>query len=212
MDRIVDGFERSTEGMISRRGFLGGAAGLTFALSIPGALIARPGAALAAGEVAQSIGAWVTISPDGAIVVAVPAAEMGQGSLTGLAMIFAEELDADWSRVSTTYPPVIPSIFGNPRFGGQMVTFGSGSVRGYWDKIRLQAAAVRRVLMQAAANRWQVPLAELHTEPSLVVHAASGRRLSYGEIAGFAPVPATMPTIEKAALKKTADYRILGKT
>jgi isoquinoline 1-oxidoreductase subunit beta len=212
MDRIVDGFERSTEGMISRRGFLGGAAGLTFALSIPGALIARPGAALAAGEVAQSIGAWVTISPDGAIVVAVPAAEMGQGSLTGLAMVFAEELDADWSRVTTTYPPVIPSIFGNPRFGGQMVTYGSGSVRGYWDKIRLQAAAVRRVLMQAAADRWQVPLAELHTEPSLVVHAASGRRLSYGEIAGFAPVPATMPTIEKAALKKTTDYRILGKT
>jgi isoquinoline 1-oxidoreductase subunit beta len=212
MDRIVDRFERSTEGMISRRGFLGGAAGLTFALSIPGALIARPDAALAAGEVAQSIGAWVTVSPDGAIVVAVPAAEMGQGSLTGLAMVFAEELDADWSRVTTTYPPVIPSIFGNPRFGGQMVTYGSGSVRGYWDKIRLQAAAVRRVLMQAAADRWQVPLAELHTEPSLVVHAASGRRLSYGEIAGFAQVPATMPTIEKAALKKTADYRILGKT
>jgi isoquinoline 1-oxidoreductase beta subunit len=212
MDRTVDRFERSTEGMISRRGFLGGAAGLTFALSVPGALIARPDAALAAGEVAQSIGAWVTISPDGAIVVAVPAAEMGQGSLTGLAMVFAEELDADWSRVTTTYPPVIPSIFGNPRFGGQMVTYGSGSVRGYWDKIRLQAAAVRRVLMQAAADRWQVPLAELHTEPSLVVHAASGRRLSYGEIAGFAQVPATMPTIEKAALKKTADYRILGRT
>ena len=118
------------------------------------------------------IGAWVTIGPDGAIVVAVPAAEMGQGSLTGLAMVFAEELDADWSRVTTVYPPVIPSIFGNPIFGGQMVTYGSGSVRGYWDKVRLQAAAVRRVLMQAAADHWQVPLAELHTEPSMVVHAA----------------------------------------
>jgi isoquinoline 1-oxidoreductase beta subunit len=197
---------------ISRRGFLGGAAGLTFALTIPGALFERAGAALAAGEAGKPIGAWVTIGTDGAIVIALPVAEMGQGSLTGLAMIFAEELDADWSRVSTTYPPVIPSIFGNPRFGGQMVTFGSGSVRGYWDKIRLQAAAVRRVLMQAAADRWQVPLSELHTEPSLVVHAASKRTLSYGEIAGFAQVPATMPTVDKAALKKTADYRILGKT
>jgi isoquinoline 1-oxidoreductase subunit beta len=197
--------------MISRRRFVEGA-GLTFALSIPSALILRPAAALAEGESPASIGAWVTIGPDGAIVVAVPAAEMGQGSLTGLAMIFAEELDADWSRVTTTYPPVIPSIFGNPVFGGLMVTYGSGSVRGYWDKMRLQAAAVRRVLLQAAADRWQVPLAELHTEPSLVVHAASNRSMSYGEIASFARVPATMPTIDKAELKKTADYRIIGKT
>jgi isoquinoline 1-oxidoreductase subunit beta len=197
--------------MISRRGFLEGAAGLTFALTIPTSLILRPAAALAEGGSPVSIGAWVTISPDGAIVVAVPAAEMGQGSLTGLAMIFAEELDADWSQVTTTYPPVIPSVFGNPVFGGLMVTYGSGSVRGYWDKIRLQAAAVRRVLMQAAADRWQTPLAELHTEPSLVVHAAGNRSMSYGEIAGFAQVPATMPTIDKAELKKTADYRIVGK-
>jgi len=195
--------------MISRRDFLEGA-GLTFALSIP--LTMRPATALAEGGSPASIGAWVTISPDGAIIIAVPAAEMGQGSLTGLAMIFAEELDADWSRVTTTYPPVIPSIFGNPVFGGLMVTFGSGSVRGYWDKIRLQAAAVRRVLMQAAADRWQVPLTELHTEPSLVVHAASSRSLNYGEIASFAQVPATMPTIEQSELKKIADYRIIGKT
>jgi isoquinoline 1-oxidoreductase beta subunit len=171
----------------------------------------RPAAAFAKDGSPVSIGAWVTISPDGAIVVAVPAAEMGQGSLTGLAMIFAEELDADWSQVTTTYPPVIQSVFGNPVFGGLMVTYGSGSVRGYWDKIRLQAAAVRRVLMQAAADRWQTPLAELHTEPSLVVHAASNRSMSYGEIAGFAKVPATMPTMDKAELKKTADYRIVGK-
>ena len=103
-------------------------------------------------------------------------------------MVFAEEMDADWSRVSTTYPPVKPEIFGNPIFGGQMVTYGSGSIRGYWDKVRLQAAAVRQVLMQAAADRWQVPLGELHTEPSMVVHAASNRSMSYGEIAGFAQV------------------------
>jgi isoquinoline 1-oxidoreductase beta subunit len=209
---ILDPIARDPDDLLSRRGFLGGAAGLTFALSIPAALIERPGAALAAGEAMHPVGAWVSIGSDGAIVFAVPAAEMGQGSLTGLAMVMAEELDADWSRVSTTYPPVIPSIFGNPRFGGAMVTFGSGSVRGYWDKIRLQVAAVRRVLMQAAADRWQVPLAELHTQPSLVVHAGSHRTLSYGEIAGFAQIPATMPTVDKAALKKTADYRIIGKT
>ena len=206
----MDTIEHNPGGTTSRRGFLAGAAGLTFALSIPGILLSRPDEARA--DAAQAIGAWVTISPDGNIVIALPVAEMGQGSLTGLAMVFAEELDADWSRVTTTYPPVIPSIFGNPMFGGLMVTYGSGSVRGYWDKIRLQAAAVRRVLMQAAADRWQVPLNELHSEPSLVVHSASNQTLSYGAIAGFAQVPATMPTIEKADLKKTADYRILGKT
>jgi isoquinoline 1-oxidoreductase subunit beta len=197
--------------MMSRRGFLEGSAGLTFALSIPGALIARPAAALAEGGVPFSIGAWVTIGPDGAIVMAIPVAEMGQGSSTGLAMVFAEEMDADWSRVSIVYPPIKPEIFGNPIFGGMMVTYGSGSSRGYWDKIRFQAAAVRKVLMQAAADRWQVPLGELHTEPSMVVHAASNRTMSYGEIAGFAQVPATMPSIDKSALKKLADYRILGK-
>src|SRR5580704_11744033 len=202
---------RNPNGTLSRRGFLEGAAGLTFALSIPGALFVRPAAALAEGGAPAAIGAWVTIGADGAIVLAIPVAEMGQGSLTGLAMVFAEEMDADWSRVSTTYPPVKPEIFGNPIFGGQMVTYGSGSIRGYWDKVRLQAAAVRAVLMQAAADRWQVPLGELHTEPSLVVHAASNRSMSYGEIAGFAQVPATMPAIDKSALKKMADYRILGK-
>jgi isoquinoline 1-oxidoreductase subunit beta len=197
--------------VMSRRVFLEGSAGLTFALTIPGALLTRPAAAQVQGAAPASIGAWVTISADGAIVMAIPVAEMGQGSSTGLAMVFAEEMDADWPRVSIVYPPIKPEIFGNPIFGGMMVTYGSGSIRGYWDKVRLQAAAVRQVLMQAAADRWQVPLAEVHTEPSTVVHDASSRSMSYGEIAGFARVPATMPTIDKSALKKLADYRILGK-
>ncbi len=153
--------ERNPNGTLSRRGFLEGAAGLTFALTLPTALFVRPAAALAEGATPGAVGAWVTISPDGAIVLAIPVAEMGQGSSTGLAMVFAEEMDADWSRVSTTYPPVKPEIFGNPIFGGQMVTYGSGSIRGYWDKVRLQAAAVRNVLMQAAADRWQVPLGRI---------------------------------------------------
>jgi isoquinoline 1-oxidoreductase beta subunit len=204
--------ERDLQTEISRRGLLEGAAGLTFALTIPGALVMKPLAALAQGTtVPASIGAWVTINSDGAMVMAIPVAEMGQGSSTGLAMVFAEEMDADWSKVSVVYPPIKPEIFGNPMFGNMMVTYGSGSVRGYWDKIRLQAAAVRNVLMQAAADHWQVPIGELHTEPSMVVHAASNRSISYGEIATFAQVPATMPVIDKSALKKMADYRILGK-
>jgi isoquinoline 1-oxidoreductase subunit beta len=83
----MDTIARKPDDRLSRRGFLGGAAGLTFALTIPGALIERLGAALAAGEAKHPIGAWVTISTEGAVVIAVPAAEMGQGSLTGLAMV-----------------------------------------------------------------------------------------------------------------------------
>jgi len=196
---------------LSRRGFLGGTAGLTFALSLPAGLFVRPHEALAADAAEKAIGAWARIGTDGAITLHIPAAEMGQGAMTGLAMIFAEEMDADWSKVTAEYPPIVPSIFGNPRFGGMMVTYGSGSTRGYWDKIRPQAAAVRRVLMQAAADKWGVPVADVHTEPSVVVHAASGRRLSYGEIAGFAQVPDPMPTVDKSELKKLVDYRILGK-
>src|SRR6204780_2323558 len=158
MNKIV----RNPEGTLSRRGFLEGAAGLTFALSLPTGLILRPAAALAEGGSPAPIGAWVAISPDGAIVMAIPIAEMGQGSSTGLAMVFAEEMDADWSRVSIVYPPIKPEIFGNLIFGNMMVTYGSGSTRGYWDKIRFQAAAVRNVLVQAAADRWQVPIGELH--------------------------------------------------
>src|SRR5580704_14142370 len=210
-NKVMGKIERNPNGTLSRRGFLQSSVGLTFALTLPTALFARPAVALADDAAPAAVGAWVTIGPDGAIVLAIPVAEMGQGSSTGLAMVFAEEMDADWSRVSITYPPVKPEIFGNPIFGNMMVTYGSGSIRGYWDKVRLQAAAVRNVLMQAAADRWQVPLGELHTEPSLVVHAASNRSMSYGEIAGFAQVPATMPVVDKSALKKMADYRILGK-
>lgn len=194
----------------SRRGFLGKSLGLSFALSIPGALFARPGSPTGAGASA-SIGAWVTIKPDGAIVLAIPVAEMGQGSLTGLAMVFAEDMDADWSRVSTVYPPPDSKTFGNPLFGNVMATFGSGSIRGYWDKVRLQAAAVRLALMQAAADYLRVALDELHTEPSRVTHPSSGRSLSYGEIARFAKAPAVMPDVDMSMLKSAADYRIIGK-
>jgi isoquinoline 1-oxidoreductase beta subunit len=198
---------------VSRRGFLGGAAGLTFALTLPGALLATPNTAAAAEQPgSKAIGSWVSINADGTISIANPVAEMGQGAFTGLTMVFAEELDADWDHVNAYTPLPIASIYGNPNFGGILMTVGSMTMRGYWDKVRLQAAAIRRVLMQAAADKWGVPLAELTTEPSIVVHAASNRRMGYGEIAQFATVPATMPVIDKADLKKTADYRIIGKS
>lgn len=192
----------------SRRGFLKGA-GLVFSLSA-GWLGEMP-AAQAAGRAGRAIGYWVEIAADGAIRIAVPAAEMGQGALTALAMIVAEELDADWSRVSVDNVARRPDIFGNPAYGGAMMTAGSRSVSGYWTKIRLQGGAVRRVLMSAAADAWSVPLSELTTEPSLVLHAATGRRLRYGEIAAFATVPETLPVLTPADLKPATAYRIIGR-
>jgi isoquinoline 1-oxidoreductase beta subunit len=201
---------------LSRRGFLTGAAGLTFSFTLGGVSSALadqiahgvPEAASAAGT---ELTVWVKIGTDGLIEVSTPTAEMGQGVWTALPMMFAEELDADWAHVRPVMSPVEPKVFGNPHFRMMMVTYGSGAIQGYWNVMRTQGAIARRILMQAAADKWSVPLAELTTEPSVVVHAKSGQRLSYGEIAGFAKMPAQLPKIGKADLKKKADFRIIGK-
>ncbi|HVV95231.1 MAG TPA: molybdopterin cofactor-binding domain-containing protein [Hyphomicrobiales bacterium] len=201
---------------LSRRGFLTGAAGLTFAFTLGGTVAARAdqipgGVPEFATTPGTELTVWVRIGTDGIIEIATPTAEMGQGVWTALPMMFAEELDADWDHVRPIMSPIEPKVFGNPYFRGMMVTYGSGSVQGYWPKVRMEGAIARRVLMQAAADKWGVPLSELKTEPSVVVHAASSRRLSYGEIAAFATMPATMPKVDKSELKKKADFRIVGK-
>ena len=198
---------------LSRRGFLAGSAGLSFAFTMPGMLSAVSDAA-AQTAARKSFAGWITIGADGAIGIVAPAAEMGQGVMTGLPMIVAEELDADWSKVSAHFPPAVaaPPMYGNPGLGGPVLTVASQSTPGYWDKARMTGAQARRVLMQAAAEKWGVPLAELTTEPSVVVHAASNRRMGYGEIAAFATVPADMPKLEVSDLKKPSDFRIIGKS
>ena len=111
-------------------------------------------------------------------------------------LIVAEELDADWNKVQIVPAPVIEKIYGNPGFGGMMYTAGSNAVRSYYMPLRTFGAQVRRVLLDNAAKHWNVPVAELTTEPSMVVHAKSNRRISYGEIAAFAEVPAQAPEIK----------------
>lgn len=200
---------------VSRRKFLAGSAGLTFGFTMPGFLGAMPNAAAAATNAAQkTIGGWITIGTDGAITIVAPAAEMGQGILTGLPMIVAEELDADWSKVTATFPPPVapPPVYGNPGLGGPVLTVASRATPGYWDKARMIGAQARRVLMQAAADKWNVPLSEVTTGPSVVIHQKSKRRLTYGQIAEFATVPAELPKLTDADLKKPSDFRIVGKS
>src|SRR4249919_967468 len=131
--------------------------------------------------------------------------------MTSLPLIIAEELDADWAKVKVVPAPANEKIYGNPGFGGMMYTAGSNAVTSYYRPLRQMGAQVRRVLIDNAARKLGVPAEELTTEPSVVVHAKSGRRLSYGEIAAFAEVPAKAPEVKPEELKKPADFRLIGK-
>jgi isoquinoline 1-oxidoreductase beta subunit len=192
-------------GALSRREALAAMAGLTFSFAFPSG---KTGSALAQPSAMQT--AWITIRPDGTVSIMSPAAEMGQGSRTSLALIIAEELDADWSRVQVEMSPLDDKIYGNPRYG-IMYTAGSASVPTYFKPLRLHSAQARRVLIDSVAEKWGVLAAELTTEPGVVVHKASGRRMTYGEIASFARVPATLPAVTEADLKPAANFRYLGK-
>ena len=102
----------------------------------------------------------------------------GQGVLTALPLILAEELDAEWSKVKTAWAPPVMKIYGNPHplFNGVMLTAASVSVPGYYMPLRMAGAQARRVLLDNVAAEWGVPVSELTTEPSVVVHAATARR------------------------------------
>jgi len=204
--------------MTTRREFMVGAAGLTFTVLVDGCAAMRTeepsaGASLASAPAggAKAVNAWASLAQDGTVYIMNPAVEMGQGSQTAIPLIIAEEMDADWSRVVIVPAAPDDKIYGNPGFRGLMYTAGSATVTGYWDVARTFGAQVRRVVMENAANKWGVPLAELSTEPSAVVHAKTGRRMSYGEIAAFARIPATAPAINPEELKKPEQYRLIGK-
>jgi isoquinoline 1-oxidoreductase subunit beta len=196
---------------VNRRDFLGhSAAGLTFALTVAGAPFDFAGEAQAARPFGPNV--WLTIGTDDTITIVSPAAEMGQGSFTSLPLIVAEELDADWAKVKIVQPSVWDAKkYGNPEYGGNMSTTASFAVRGYFKTMRVAGAQARRVLIDAAAAKWGVPAGELATEPNVVVHKASNRRLSYGDIAAFATVPAELPKIEDKDLKRTSSFRLIGK-
>jgi isoquinoline 1-oxidoreductase beta subunit len=193
---------------LSRRQVMVGAAGLSFAV----ALGRRAGAATPAAErTGKALSPWVSIAPDGTITIMSAATEMGQGSMTSLPLIIAEELDADWSRVRIVPAPPIDAVYGNPGFGGMMYTAGSNAVTSYYRPLRTFGAQVRAVLIANAAKKLGVPIEELTTEPSVVMHAKSGRRLTYGDIAAFAEVPDKAPEIKPEQLKKPGEFRLITK-
>src|SRR6202521_6242278 len=193
---------------INRRGFLKtgvtGATGLVIGFYLPGRFEAL--AAVPADASPASLNAWMLISPDDSVKIMIDKSEMGQGILTALCMIAAEELDCNWKNIHTEFAPAAKEYF-NPAFGMQG-TGGSSSVRSSWDPMRKAGAAARDMLLQAAAAQWKVDKSACRTENSVIYHDASKRKLTYGNVAVAA---SKLPVPQDAPLKDPKQYRIVGK-
>jgi len=151
--------------------------------------------------------AFIRIDTHGKITLIMPQVEMGQGVYTSLAMVLAEELDADFEQVVLEAAPPNTKLYANPVFGVQ-ATGNSNSIRAFWTPLRKAGAATRALLVQAAARTWKVDAAGLTTDRSTVIHAASGRKLGYGVLAATAMagnIPADPP------LKPISQFKLIGK-
>ena len=157
---------------------------------------------------APEVNAWVVIKPDSSVVIRIARSEMGQGTLTGLAQMVAEELECDWSKVSTEYPTPGESVARkNP--WGDFGTGGSRGIRTSNDYVRKGGAAARIMLIQAAANEWKVPASECTAANSVITHKASNRSTTYGKVAAAA---AMIEPPKDVPLKDPKDWKIIGKS
>jgi isoquinoline 1-oxidoreductase beta subunit len=188
---------------LDRRGFLkaGASAGLVVGFHIPLA------GSAAAQAVDPEINAWVVVRPDDKVIIRIARSEMGQGSLTGLAQLVAEELDANWGKVTTEYPTPGQNL-ARKRVWGSFSTGGSRGIRESENYVRKGGATARVMLVQAAANEWKVPVAECRAANSIVTHVPTRRTLRYGQLAQAA---AKLPPPADVALKDPKDWKIVGK-
>ncbi len=157
--------------------------------------------------------AWVKISEDGQITIYNPAAEMGQGSMTSLPIIFAEEMDANWSDVKVEFSPQETEIYGSEGWipGSKlMFTVGSRTTKSYFPVMRKAGAEARYVLKHSAAKYWDVNINEVSTDQSSLIHDKSGRKMNYGAIVPFLEMPDSMPDIKEIGLKDRAEFRLIG--
>jgi isoquinoline 1-oxidoreductase beta subunit len=177
-------------------------AGLALGLSLP-----SESDAVYAADGSQEVNAWVVIQPDETVVIRIMRSEMGQGSLTGLAQLVAEELDCDWSRVTTEFPTPGENLARN-RVWGESNTTGSRAIRESHEYVRKGGATARMMLIQAAANAWNVPASECSATNGVITHQPSGRLVSYGKVADAA---AKLTPPSDVALKSTKDWKIAGK-
>jgi isoquinoline 1-oxidoreductase beta subunit len=184
---------------LSRRAFMGSAAAA-------GAFVfGFPTQADAQGAPAE-VNAWVVVKPDETVVIRIARSEMGQGSLTGLAQLVAEELACDWTRVTTEYPTPGQNL-ARQRVWGNFSTGGSRGIRESQEYVRKGGAAARMMLVQAAADGWQVPAAECRAQKGVITHPGSGRSTTYGRMAEAA---ARLKAPTEVALKDPKDWNLVG--
>src|SRR6201991_2518654 len=191
---------------LNRRTFVLGTAaagaGLALGMDIPlGPTVVR------AADGSPEVNAWVVIRPDDTVVIRIARSEMGQGTLTGLAQLVAEELECDWSKVTTEYPTPGQSV-ARKRAWGDYSTGGSRGIRSSTDYVRKGGATARLMLIQAAANEWKVPASECTVANSVITHAASGKTTTYGKVAEAA---AKIEPPGDVKLKDPKDWKIAGK-
>jgi len=179
----------------------GGGLALGFWLSPLAAATAQDAAATT-----PEVNAWVVIQPDDTVIIRISRSEMGQGTLTGLAQLVAEELECDWSKVTTEYPTPGESARRNRPWGG-FETYGSRGIRASQEYVRQGGAAARMMLIGAAAESWGVDPSECVAADSLIRHAASGRETSFGAVAEAA---SHQPVPEQVTLKSPQDWKIIG--
>jgi len=188
-------------------GSAAGGAGLVLSLALP-LTATRALAATGAAENGQpEINAWVVISPDDTVTIRIARSEMGQGTLTGLAQLAAEELECDWSKVTTEYPTPGENL-ARDRVWGSFSTGGSRGIRESHQIVREGGAAARQMLMQAAADAWKVPVSECQAANSLITHKPTGKTKTFGDVATAAAeiVPPT-----EIKLKDPAEWKLIGK-
>jgi isoquinoline 1-oxidoreductase beta subunit len=187
---------------VSRREFLGS----TSAVAAGALVFGFPTRAAAQGGTPE-VNAWVVVQPDDTVIIRIARSEMGQGTLTGLAQLVAEELECDWARVSTEYPTPGQNLARN-RVWGNFSTGGSRGIRESQDYVRKGGAAARMMLVQAAAAGWGVPATECRAASSVITHGPSGRSTSFGKVAAAA---AKLSAPTDVALKDPKDWKLAGK-
>lgn len=193
---------------VSRRSFLGtsAGAGLVVAFHVP---FASTALAQDSAAMPEEVNAWVVVKPDDTVIIRIGRVEMGQGTLTGLAQLVAEELDCDWAKVKTEYPTPGQSL-ARKRVWGDFGTVGSRGVRQSEDYMRKGGATARMMLVQAAADGWKVPADQCSVAKGVITHGASGRKTSYGKVA-VAAGKLPLPDAASVKLKDPKTWGIAGK-
>ncbi len=196
----------------ARRRFIGAGAaaagGLMFGFHVPLAGAADALAA-AAAPMAPEVNAWVVVKPDDTVIIRIARSEMGQGTLTGLAQLVAEELDCNWAKVTTEYPTPGQNLARN-RAWGNFSTGGSRGIRESNEYVRKGGATARMMLVSAAADEWKVPASECRAASSVITHVPSGRTTTYGKVAAAAG-KRTPPAADTVPLKDPKDWKLAGK-